>query len=223
MKRRVDRLLETGVVTGFSASVEPSALGLAHRAFVELTAWPTSPEDIARARSPASTPRSSPPARSTGDADAVIHLLAADVQQFEKSSNASAPNPLVVRTKRRRRAVPARPAQRSGAEAGPRGPGWPPLRRRVRWSARACSRPCRPSACTTSMTRVNTPRTAVQLGGEATAIAMRPDPRRWRASRSACLPVSSPSSTCVHRQRRAAVDPHRARRSPMAIQWVLSG
>lgn len=36
VKRRVDRLRETGVITGFTATVEPSALGWRTEAYVEV-------------------------------------------------------------------------------------------------------------------------------------------------------------------------------------------
>lgn len=98
VKRRVDRLLETGVITGFSASVEPSALGWRTEAFVELYCrGRTSPEDIARAL--AKYPEVVSASTVTGDADAVIHLLAADVQQFEKVLERIGAEPFVVRTK----------------------------------------------------------------------------------------------------------------------------
>lgn len=36
VKRRVDRMRETGVITGFSATVEPAALGWRTEAYVEV-------------------------------------------------------------------------------------------------------------------------------------------------------------------------------------------
>lgn len=115
VKRRVDRLLETGVITGFSASVEPSALGWTTEAFVELYCrGRTSPDDIARAL--AKYPEVVSASTVTGDADAVIHLLAADVQQFEKVLERIGAEPFVVRTKSA--VVLSRLVRRSGSGAG---------------------------------------------------------------------------------------------------------
>jgi DNA-binding Lrp family transcriptional regulator len=98
VKRRVDRLLATGVITGFSASVEPAALGWSTEAFVELyCVGRTSPGDIGRAL--AKYPEVVSASTVTGDADAVIHLLAADVQHFERVLERIGAEEFVVRTK----------------------------------------------------------------------------------------------------------------------------
>jgi DNA-binding Lrp family transcriptional regulator len=98
VKRRVDRLLSAGVITGFSASVEPAALGWSTEAFVELyCVGHTSPGDIGRAL--AKYPEVVSASTVTGDADAVIHLLAADVQHFERVLERISAEPFVVRTK----------------------------------------------------------------------------------------------------------------------------
>ncbi|MYW03817.1 Lrp/AsnC family transcriptional regulator [Streptomyces sp. SID3343] len=98
VKRRVDRLLATGVITGFSASVEPAALGWSTEAFVELyCVGRTSPGDIGRAL--AKYPEVVSASTVTGDADAVIHLLAADVQHFERVLERISAEAFVVRTK----------------------------------------------------------------------------------------------------------------------------
>ncbi|MDI2128383.1 Lrp/AsnC family transcriptional regulator [Yinghuangia seranimata] len=115
VKRRVDRLLETGVITGFSAAVEPSALGWTTEAFVELYCrGRTSPDDIARAL--AKHPEVVSASTVTGDADAVIHLLASDVQQFEKVLERIGAEPFVVRTKSS--VVLSRLVRRTGSGAG---------------------------------------------------------------------------------------------------------
>ncbi|MEU0940205.1 MULTISPECIES: Lrp/AsnC family transcriptional regulator [unclassified Embleya] len=98
VKRRVDRLLATGVITGFSASVEPAALGWTTEAFVELyCVGRTSPSEIGKAL--AKFPEVVSASTVTGDADAVIHLLAADVQHFEQVLERIAAEPFVVRSK----------------------------------------------------------------------------------------------------------------------------
>jgi DNA-binding Lrp family transcriptional regulator len=98
VKRRVDRLLAAGVITGFSASVEPAALGWSTEAFVELyCVGRTSPGAIGRAL--AKFPEVVSASTVTGDADAVIHLLAEDVQHFERILERINAEPFVVRTK----------------------------------------------------------------------------------------------------------------------------
>jgi len=98
VKRRVDRLLATGVITGFSASVRPSALGWGTEAFVELyCVGRTSPADIGRALT--KYPEVVSASTVTGDADAVIHLLAADVRHFESVLERINAEPFVVRSK----------------------------------------------------------------------------------------------------------------------------
>ena len=50
VKRRVDRLREAGAITGFSARVDPAAMGWTTEAYVELfCGGRTSPEEIAAA------------------------------------------------------------------------------------------------------------------------------------------------------------------------------
>ncbi|MGC0421099.1 Lrp/AsnC family transcriptional regulator [Embleya sp. AB8] len=98
VKRRVDRLLATGVITGFSASVEPAALGWGTEAFVELyCVGRTAPSEIRAAL--AKFPEVVSASTVTGDADAVVHLLAADVQHFEQVLERIAAEPFVVRSK----------------------------------------------------------------------------------------------------------------------------
>jgi DNA-binding Lrp family transcriptional regulator len=51
VKRRVDRLRASGAITGFSARVDPAALGWTTEAYVELFCHgSTAPEEIGRAR-----------------------------------------------------------------------------------------------------------------------------------------------------------------------------
>lgn len=98
VKRRVDRLLATGVITGFSASVEPSALGWSTEAFVELyCVGRTSPADIKSAL--AKYPEVVSAGTVTGDADAVLHLLTADVRHFENVLERINAEPFVIRSK----------------------------------------------------------------------------------------------------------------------------
>ncbi|MBO0770560.1 MAG: Lrp/AsnC family transcriptional regulator [Actinobacteria bacterium] len=98
VKRRVDRLLATGAITGFSATVDPSALGWTTEAYVELFCrGRTSPADIAAAVS--RYPEVTGAATITGEADALLHVRAADVRHFEQVVERIGAEPFVVRTR----------------------------------------------------------------------------------------------------------------------------
>jgi DNA-binding Lrp family transcriptional regulator len=73
VKRRVDRLRATGAITGFSAHVNPAALGWTTEAYVELFCrGRTSPADIGAAVS--KYPEVTAAATITGEADALLHI-----------------------------------------------------------------------------------------------------------------------------------------------------
>ena len=98
VKRRVDRLRATGAITGFSARVDPSALGWTTEAYVELFCrGRTSPGDIAEAA--AKHPEVVSACTVTGDADALLHIRAADVRHFEEVVERIGAEPFVVRTR----------------------------------------------------------------------------------------------------------------------------
>jgi DNA-binding Lrp family transcriptional regulator len=98
VKRRVDRLLSSGAITGFSATVDPSALGWTTEAYVELFCrGRTSPSDIAAAVS--KYPEVAGAATITGEADALLHIRAADVGHFERVVERIGAEPFVVRTR----------------------------------------------------------------------------------------------------------------------------
>src|SRR5215475_9067765 len=79
VKRRVDRLRAAGAITGFSARVDPTALGWTTEAYVELFCrGRTSPAEIAAAVG--KHPEVIAACTVTGDADALIHIRAADVK-----------------------------------------------------------------------------------------------------------------------------------------------
>jgi DNA-binding Lrp family transcriptional regulator len=83
VKRRVDRLRETGVITGFTATVKPSALGWRTEAYVEVYC-----EGAAPPRRLAEVVRNHPEIAAamtvTGGADALLHVRARDVEHFEE-------------------------------------------------------------------------------------------------------------------------------------------
>jgi DNA-binding Lrp family transcriptional regulator len=98
VKRRVDRLVATGAITGFSARVEPSALGWTTEAYVELFCQgKTSPAEIGLAVS--RHPEVISACTVTGEADALLHIRATDVRHVERVIERLAAEPFVVRTK----------------------------------------------------------------------------------------------------------------------------
>src|SRR6266487_3785751 len=83
VKRRVDRLRAAGAITGFSARVDPAAMGWTTEAYVELyCGGRTSPAGIAAAVG--KYPEVIAAATITGEADALLHIRAADVRHFER-------------------------------------------------------------------------------------------------------------------------------------------
>src|SRR3984885_10747803 len=98
VKRRVDRLRASGAITGFSARVDPVALGWTTEAYVELfCGGKTTPEEIAAAvrRHPEGTGACTV----TGEADALVHTRAADIRHFEQVVERTAAEPFVQRTR----------------------------------------------------------------------------------------------------------------------------
>jgi DNA-binding Lrp family transcriptional regulator len=97
-KRRVDRLRTAGVIRGFTAVVDPAALGWTTEAFVELYCAPrTSPATIFAIA--AKHPNVVASCTVSGEANALLHVRAADVQDFERVLERIEAEPAVVRTK----------------------------------------------------------------------------------------------------------------------------
>jgi DNA-binding Lrp family transcriptional regulator len=98
VKRRVDRLLAAGAITGFSARVDPAAMGWTTEGYVELfCGGRTSPEEIGAAVR--RYPEVVDACTVTGEADALVHIRAADVRHFEDVMERIRAEPFVVRTK----------------------------------------------------------------------------------------------------------------------------
>jgi len=98
VKRRVDRLRASGAITGFSARVDPAALGWTTEAYVELfCGGRTSPEEIAAAVR--RYPEVVDACTVTGEADALVHIRAADVKHFEQVMERIGAEPFVLRTR----------------------------------------------------------------------------------------------------------------------------
>jgi DNA-binding Lrp family transcriptional regulator len=98
VKRRVDRLRAEGVVTGFTALVDPAALGWTTEAFVELyCTGRTSPDTIRTAMD--GNPEIVAAYTVTGEADALLHLRTRDTAHLEAVLERVRMAPFVQQTK----------------------------------------------------------------------------------------------------------------------------
>ncbi len=98
VKRRVDRMRHDGVITGYAAVVDPSALGWTTEAFVELfCAGRTSPDEIYA--SVRRHPEVVAAYTITGEANALVHLRARDIQALEEALERLRGEPNIVQTK----------------------------------------------------------------------------------------------------------------------------
>jgi DNA-binding Lrp family transcriptional regulator len=98
VKRRVDRMRQDGVITGYAAVVDPAALGWTTEAFVELfCAGRTSPAEIYA--SIRRHPEVVAAYTVTGEANALVHLRAHDIQGLEEALERLRNEPNIVQTK----------------------------------------------------------------------------------------------------------------------------
>src|ERR1700747_2439194 len=98
VKRRVDRLRASGAITGFSVRVDPVALGWTTEAYVELfCGGKTTPDEIGAAVR--RYPEVVDACTVTGEADALVHIRAADVRHFEDVMERIRAERIVVRTR----------------------------------------------------------------------------------------------------------------------------
>src|SRR4051812_14996552 len=98
VKRRVDRLRTAGVIRGYTALVDPAALGWTTEAFVELFCdGRTTPAQLA------AMVRQHPEVVGaytvSGEADALVHLRAADIAHLEQSLERLRAEPFVTSTR----------------------------------------------------------------------------------------------------------------------------
>ncbi|MGW2350443.1 Lrp/AsnC family transcriptional regulator [Actinacidiphila glaucinigra] len=97
VKRRVDRLRESGIITGFTATVRPAALGWRTEAYVEVYC-----EGAAPPRRLAEVVRNHPEITAamtvTGGADALLHVRATDVGHFEEVLERIRTEPFIRKT-----------------------------------------------------------------------------------------------------------------------------
>ncbi len=97
VKRRVDRLVDGGVITGFTARLNPSALGWRAQALVSVTyAGNVGLDRIRRILEP--IPQVVAAYTVAGDADVLVHLRAVDMADFEQALERLRATDVVART-----------------------------------------------------------------------------------------------------------------------------
>lgn len=98
VKRRVDRLRSAGVIKGFTAVIEPAAVGWTTEAFVELfCTGRTTPAQITVATR--RHPEVVGAYTVSGQADALVHLRAADIGHLEQALERLRAEPFVTSTR----------------------------------------------------------------------------------------------------------------------------
>ncbi|SDT73907.1 Lrp/AsnC family transcriptional regulator [Actinoplanes derwentensis] len=98
VKRRVDRLRSSGVIKGFTAVIEPAAVGWTTEAFVELfCTGRTTPAQITVAAR--RHPEVVGAYTVSGQADALVHLRAADIGHLEQALEKLRAEPFVTSTR----------------------------------------------------------------------------------------------------------------------------
>jgi Lrp/AsnC family transcriptional regulator, leucine-responsive regulatory protein len=98
VKRRVDRLREVGVITGFTVKVDPAALGWAIEAFMELRyAGSTPVASIIGAAT--AVPEVRAVYTIAGDPDALLHLRVRDIAHLQQTIDRLRRTGAVVGTK----------------------------------------------------------------------------------------------------------------------------
>ncbi len=84
VKRRVDRLVASGAIRGFTALIDPGALGWSTEAYVELYCKGTvSPHELRRSLE--AVPEVIGACTVSGSADALVHMLATDIGHLERA------------------------------------------------------------------------------------------------------------------------------------------
>src|SRR5262245_34435004 len=98
VKRRVDRLRSSGVIKGFTVVVDPAAVGWSTEAFVELfCTGRTTPAQLAVATR--HHPEVVGAYTVSGEADALVHLRAADIAHLEQVLERLRAEPFVTSTR----------------------------------------------------------------------------------------------------------------------------
>lgn len=98
VKRRVDRLRASGIIKGFTAVVDPAAVGWTTEAFVELfCVGRTTPAQLGAAAR--RHPEVVGAYTVSGEADALVHLRAADIGHLEQALERLRAEPFVTSTR----------------------------------------------------------------------------------------------------------------------------
>jgi DNA-binding Lrp family transcriptional regulator len=98
VKRRVDRLRAGGAIAGFTVRLEPGALGWTVEGYVELYCRASTPPQAIRAAI-ARFPEVVDASTISGEADALLRIVAADMQHFERVLEQIGAQAFVARTK----------------------------------------------------------------------------------------------------------------------------
>ena len=98
VKRRVNRLLASGAIKGFTAVVDQAALGWTTEAFVEVYCGDRTSPDVIR-ECVARHPEVVAAYTVTGDADALLHLVAEDTRHLEAALERIRQEPEIQRTR----------------------------------------------------------------------------------------------------------------------------
>ena len=98
VKRRVDRLRSSGIIKGFTAVIDPAAVGWTTEAFVELfCTGRTTPAQITVATR--RHPEVIGAYTVSGEADALVHLRAADIAHLEQALERLRAEPFITSTR----------------------------------------------------------------------------------------------------------------------------
>jgi DNA-binding Lrp family transcriptional regulator len=98
VKRRVDRLRAGGAIAGFTARLEPGALGWTVEGYVELYCRNSTSPQVIRA-AVARFAEVVDASTISGEADALLRIVAADMHHFERVLEQIGAQPFVARTK----------------------------------------------------------------------------------------------------------------------------
>ncbi|WP_432142972.1 Lrp/AsnC family transcriptional regulator [Streptomyces sp. bgisy084] len=96
-KRRLDRLVATGAIRGFTALIDPQALGWRTEAFVEVYCR-GNPSPVELRRNLNEIPEVVEACTVSGAADAMLHMLAADIAHLEQAIQRVREAPVIERT-----------------------------------------------------------------------------------------------------------------------------
>ncbi|WP_431968597.1 Lrp/AsnC family transcriptional regulator [Nocardia sp. bgisy134] len=98
VKRRVDRMVASGQITGFTALVNPAALGWTTEAYVEVYYRDNiTPAELRRTLEP--IPQVVGVWTIAGEADALVHVMATDMAEIESTVERIRENARVGRTR----------------------------------------------------------------------------------------------------------------------------